>query len=73
MKKLLLLTLVILLCGCQRPIDKYKGAIILEKKGVTAVGFKVAIQKGFGDEACTFDVFVYEYDYNRYNVGDTIK
>ena len=67
----LYLILVIFFVGCkkQEPIKNYKGAIIHYKSENIANGCRFKIEK----EGKFLMVSVTDYDYKRYNIGDTIK
>ena len=69
-----LLSVILSSCGIletvkREPIEKYKGGIIYDNKTVYRdyKTFTVRIKNEFKK------VHVYDLDYNRYNVGDTIK
>lgn len=55
-----------------------KGSIVLEKQGEKPCGHKIIVQKtnlypNGRKEIVSRVVYVYQYDYDRFGVGDTIK
>ena len=77
MKKLLFLLTAIFLIGCAEPINRYKGSVIINKKHVFA-GYKIASQEEYIDNwgnpgVYLYEFYVYKYDYERFELGDTIK
>lgn len=74
----LVLAMLLPFVGCKRPIDNYKGGIVIEKIHVAEnAGYKVGIQYPSKDEKSWpytyIKIYVTKYDYNRFNEGDTIK
>lgn len=67
----LLLATSLFSCTMQ-PIDNYGGAII-HKKDAPPVGERFILQINTKDGSALKTVYVSEYDYKRYEVGDTIK
>lgn len=67
----LYLVLAVVFVGCkeQEPVKNYKGGIVHYKGENIANGGRFKIEKG--GEFLT--VYVTKYDYEKYNVGDTIK
>lgn len=80
-KIILIFTLLVIsfsAVSCQEPIDRYKGSIVLEKQGEKPCGHKIIVQKtnfypNGSKEIVSRIVYVYQYDYDRFGVGDTIK
>lgn len=75
MKKLIIcLACIAILCAsCEKPIDNYKGDIVIQEKQLHH-SYSVMLQhKTKSDKWRIVEVLVFEHDYNRFNVGDTIK
>ena len=60
---------VLVSCVKQTPINNYKDSIIHYKGSSMGNGGQFKIEK----EGAFLIVYVTKYDYNRYEVGDTIK
>ena len=74
----LVLAMLLPFAGCKRPIDNYKGGIVIEKiHAAENAGYKVGIQypsKYENSLPYTYiKIHVTKYDYDRFNEGDTIK
>jgi len=75
MKKILknalyiLLAVVMTSCYSEQPIKNFDGGIIHYKGTNLANGGKFKVEK----DGKFLTVYVTDYDYNRYEVGDTIK
>lgn len=76
MKYLLILLMSILTfsCSCPVPIDNYSGCIIKEKRKNNYPEYFLIIQtKNVYEQYQLIKIEVLSLDYDRYNVGDTIK
>ena len=72
MKKLLL---IIVLCfySCKpEPIDNYKGAIIYNKR-TAPINMIVTMKCKHKDGYYFWEIPVMKFDYDKYEIGDTIK
>jgi len=69
MKKLLILATLILLGSCSKavPIENYKESIVYEKYTFFGYYFSLKVKNEF------IEIRTLKYDYNKYNIGDTIK
>lgn len=77
MKKItliLLLSLGILVTSCyEEPIENYRRCVVVDKNVQGKPWFKLKKWNG-NDGRYNFKVvYVVKYDYDRYNIGDTIK
>jgi hypothetical protein len=70
---LIIILLLVVLSSCQVPIDNYKGSIVIDKSGKTDFGYQMVIQTDRKYEAVARTIYVYKYDFDRFNLGDTIK
>lgn len=71
MKKLItlaLLSLILQSCHKEEPISNYKGCIV-HWKGASVVERVYKLQK----DTIFVDVYVTDFDYKKYYIGDTIK
>lgn len=68
-----IILMIVFLSSCEVPIDNYKGSIVLNKSGKTEFGYQMAIQINEKMQVISRTIYVYKYDYERFNVGDTIK
>ena len=68
-----IMLMIVFLSSCETPIDNYKGSIVIDKVGKTHSGYKMVIQTNRKYEAIDRTIYVYKYDYERFNIGDTIK
>lgn len=69
--------LAVLFFGCKsnrpEPIDNYKNYVIYEKKD-DILGKSFKIKKKTKENVFEFEtIYVLDFDYNKFNVGDTIK
>jgi hypothetical protein len=69
----LIMLMIVFLSSCETPIDNYKGSIVINKAENTPFGYKMVIRTNRKDIAVDRMIYVYKYDYERFNVGDTIK
>lgn len=75
---LLIMTLTLAIPSCMNiePIDNYKGSIVYEKyiNGIgTNYRFTIRCNDTINNKYYFNNIIVMKLDYNRYNVGDTIK
>lgn len=68
-----IMLMIVFLSSCETPIDNYKGSIVIDKIGKTPSGYKMVIQTNRKYEAIDRTIYVYKYDFDRFNLGDTIK
>ena len=80
MKKLIILltTLSLLSCTKPKPIENYKGAIVYSKTIYVSLdrdydAFYYTIKVGKDDSARFEEVRTMKFDFNKYDIGDTIR
>ena len=72
-RNLLYILLAVGFFSCtMQPIDNYGGAIV-HKKDAPPAGERFMLQINTKDGSMLRTVYVSEFDYKRYEVGDTIK
>ncbi len=71
MIKLIYLTIIILFSSClvREPLTKYEEWVIIDKTDYGGYKYRIMMQKNNS----TKEVHTYQYYYERYNLGDTIK
>lgn len=76
MKNILKLSFILLfivsLWSCVQPIDNYKGGIIYIKDNRDTPSVVIKL-KDKNDKYFFKKIYLIDFDFNRYNVGDTIK
>ena len=72
MKKLLLITVLGLYSCNPEPIDNYKGAIIYDKRN-PPINRIITMKCKAKDGYYFWEIVVLKVDYDRYEIGDTIK
>jgi len=68
--KLLIISIILISTGCnQVPIERYCSGIIISKSH-KLTGYKIRLKY---DGIITNNIYITKYDYERFNIGDTIK
>ena len=72
MEKLLLITVLALYSCRPEPIDNYKGAIIYDKRN-PPINRIITMKCKEKDGYYFWEIVVLKVDYDKYEIGDTIK
>lgn len=74
MKKILFILALALLTSClseEKPLEDYKGSMVVGKSNALVRQLQLKYKEG--EKYKYHYVYVCQYDYERYNLGDTIK